>query len=148
VEAFLRHRLETPHARSGKPIKPATVSVEYRALQQFFNWMLREEEIDRNPMVGAEAPIVPEEPTPVLEVGQLRALLDGGKGAWDRWPPHQPARAAAPNGPPRSLHSSVNCRPTSSSAVSTTSSAQPCCGASMWAIMSRSVALAAVRGIG
>jgi site-specific recombinase XerD len=56
VEAFLRHRLETPHARTGKPIKPATVSVEYRALQQFFKWMLREEEIDRSPWSAPKRP--------------------------------------------------------------------------------------------
>ena len=40
---------------------------------------MREEEIERNPMHGAEAPIVPEQPVPVLELEQLRALLDSGK---------------------------------------------------------------------
>lgn len=80
VEAYLRHRLDTPHRRTGKPIKPATVSVEYRALQQFWKWMVREEEIGQNPMDGAEAPIIPEQPVPVLEVQELRALLDTCKG--------------------------------------------------------------------
>jgi site-specific recombinase XerD len=72
LEAFITERLEK--------VKPATVSVEYRALQQFWRWMLREEEIDRSPMEGMDAPIVPEQPIPVLEVEQLRALLDGCKG--------------------------------------------------------------------
>jgi site-specific recombinase XerD len=72
LEAFITERL-------GK-VKPATVSVEYRALQQFWRWMLREEEIDRSPMDGMDAPIVPEQPVPVLEVEQMRALLDGCKG--------------------------------------------------------------------
>jgi site-specific recombinase XerD len=72
IEAFVRHRLER--------VKPATVSADFRALQQFFKWMLREEEIDRNPMDGVEAPMVPEQPVPVLEVEQLRALLAACKG--------------------------------------------------------------------
>jgi integrase/recombinase XerC len=72
VEAFVRHRLAQ--------VKPATVSAEFRALQQFFKWLVREEEIDTNPMTGAQAPIVPEEPVQVLEVDQLRALIDSAKG--------------------------------------------------------------------
>jgi len=72
IEAFVRHRLAS--------VKPATVSADFRALQQFFKWLVREEEIDRNPMLGAEAPIVPEQPVAVLAVEQLRALLDVCKG--------------------------------------------------------------------
>lgn len=72
VEAFIRHRLEQ--------VKPATVSADFRALQQFFKWLVREEEIDRSPMDGVEAPIVPDQPVPVLEVEQIRALLDTCKG--------------------------------------------------------------------
>jgi site-specific recombinase XerD len=72
VEAFVRHRLER--------VKPATVSADFRALQQFWKWMVREEEIVRSPMEGAQAPIVPEQPLPVLEVEQLRALLDTCRG--------------------------------------------------------------------
>ncbi|MCW2496438.1 tyrosine-type recombinase/integrase [Jatrophihabitans sp.] len=72
IEAFVRARLDR--------VKPATVSADFRALQQFFKWMLREEEIDKNPMDGAQAPIVPEQPVPVLEVEQLRAVLDNCKG--------------------------------------------------------------------
>jgi site-specific recombinase XerD len=72
VEAFVRHRLAE--------VKPATVSAEFRALQQFVRWLVREEEIDTNPMTGAQAPIVPEEPVQVLEVDQLRAMIDSCKG--------------------------------------------------------------------
>jgi integrase/recombinase XerC len=68
IEGFVRRRLES--------VKPATVSADFRALQQFFKWLVREEEITINPMTGAEAPIVPEQPIPVLEVEQLRTLLD------------------------------------------------------------------------
>jgi integrase/recombinase XerC len=67
VEAFVRYRLEQ--------VKPATVSADFRALQQFWKWMLREEEIAKNPMDGATGPIVPEEALPVLEIEELRTLL-------------------------------------------------------------------------
>jgi integrase len=72
IEAFVRHRLTE--------VRPATVSADFRALQQFFKWLMREEEIDRNPMDGAEGPIVPEQQVPVLELDQLRALLESCKG--------------------------------------------------------------------
>jgi integrase/recombinase XerC len=67
IEAFVTARL--------KVVKPATVSADFRALQQFWKWMVREDEIATNPMEGAEAPIVPEQPVPVLDVEQVRALL-------------------------------------------------------------------------
>lgn len=72
IEGFVRYRLAA--------VKPATVSADFRALQQFFKWLVREAEIDTNPMEGAEAPIVPEQPIPVLEIDQLRSLLDTCKG--------------------------------------------------------------------
>jgi site-specific recombinase XerD len=55
--------------------KPATVSVFYRALQQFFGWLVREEEINGSPMDRMRAPAVPEQPVPVLTDDQLRSLL-------------------------------------------------------------------------
>jgi site-specific recombinase XerC len=45
--------------------KPGTCSLVYRALQQFFVWMVREEEIDRSPRERKRAPRVPERPVPV-----------------------------------------------------------------------------------
>jgi integrase/recombinase XerC len=72
IEAFVTARL--------KVVKPATVSADFRALQQFWKWMVREDEIATNPMDGAEAPIVPEQPVPVLDVEQIRALLETCKG--------------------------------------------------------------------
>jgi integrase/recombinase XerC len=55
--------------------KPATCSVVFRALQQFFGWLVREEEIDRSPMDRMRAPSVPEQPAAVLTDDQLRAVL-------------------------------------------------------------------------
>ena len=72
IEGFVTDRLEQ--------VKPATVSADFRALQQFFKWLVREEELDRNPMDGAVGPIVPEQPVPVLDIEQMRAVLDTCKG--------------------------------------------------------------------
>ena len=43
IESFVRFRLER--------VKPATVSADFRALQQFFKWLVREEEIEKNPLL-------------------------------------------------------------------------------------------------
>lgn len=55
--------------------KPATCSLNFRALQQFFGWLVREEELEVSPMDRMRAPAVPEQPVPVLTDEQLRALL-------------------------------------------------------------------------
>jgi site-specific recombinase XerD len=53
----------------------ATVSVRYRALQQFFKWCVEEGELDANPMARMKAPIVPEQPVPLVGEEELRRLL-------------------------------------------------------------------------
>jgi len=66
--------------------KPATCSLAFRALQQFFGWLVREEEIDHSPMDRMRPPSVPEQPVPVLTEEQIRALLAAceGRGFNDR----------------------------------------------------------------
>lgn len=54
---------------------PSTVSLTYRALQQWFAWLVDEEELPHDPTARMKAPIVPEKPVPVLTDEQLRALL-------------------------------------------------------------------------
>jgi len=54
---------------------PATVSVYYRSLQPFWRWAIEEGFIRESPMVNMRPPIVPEQPVPVLDAEQLRALL-------------------------------------------------------------------------
>lgn len=73
-------------AAMGKEWKPSTCSLNYRALQQFFGWMVREEEIDRSPMERMRPPHVPEAPVPVVSDEQLRKLLAtcDGKSFVDR----------------------------------------------------------------
>ena len=65
---------------------PASVSVYFRALQQWFKWLHAEDELDHNPMAGMHPPRVPVQPTEVLTSEQLKALLAtcSGKGFVDR----------------------------------------------------------------
>lgn len=72
VESYLAARRET--------VKPATLSIEFRALQQFFRWALEEDEIDRSPMERMQAPRVPESPVPVVSVDDFRRLLRTAEG--------------------------------------------------------------------
>jgi len=67
LEAFMEHMTTTRSA--------STANVTYRALQQWFRWMIDEEEIAASPMARMHPPIVPEQPVPVLTMDQLRALL-------------------------------------------------------------------------
>lgn len=60
--------------------KASTVSVAYRALQQWFGWLLDEGEIDADPMARMDPPIVPEAPVPILTDEQLVALLRSCEG--------------------------------------------------------------------
>src|SRR4051794_39218127 len=63
-----------------KQWKPSTCSLNFRALQQFFGWLVREEEIDHSPMERMRPPSVPEQPVPVLTDDQLRTLLTSCDG--------------------------------------------------------------------
>lgn len=72
VEEWITHLLETRSA--------ATASNRYRAVQQFWNWCLDEEEITASPMARMKPPTVPEQPVPVLADDQLKALLKSCDG--------------------------------------------------------------------
>ena len=72
VEAFISHLLEN--------FKPNTASNRYRCLQAFFKWALEEQEIEESPMANMKPPKVPEVPVPVLNEGQLKALLKTCEG--------------------------------------------------------------------
>jgi site-specific recombinase XerD len=55
--------------------KPGTALTRYQDLQQFFKWLVDEEEIDVSPMAKMTPPLLPEVPVPVLSDDELRALL-------------------------------------------------------------------------
>jgi site-specific recombinase XerC len=55
--------------------RPATLANRYRSLQQFWRWLVAEGELPVSPMANLKPPHVPEEPPPVLQPAELRALL-------------------------------------------------------------------------
>jgi site-specific recombinase XerD len=67
VEAFIAELLQTRSA--------STASNRFRALQQFFKFLVEEGEIADSPMRRMKPPLVPTHPVDVLSEGQLRALI-------------------------------------------------------------------------
>lgn len=70
--AFVGHLIDTRSA--------ATANVRYRALQQFFGWLVREEELDSSPMAHLRPPQVPDHPVDVVPLPVIRALLKACDG--------------------------------------------------------------------
>lgn len=64
---WMTHLIETRSA--------STANVRYRAVQQFFKYLLGEGEITRSPMEAMRPPAVPEKPVDVLPLDTVRALL-------------------------------------------------------------------------
>lgn len=60
--------------------KPATVSIDYRSLQQFFLWAIDEGEIDQSPMARMRPPRVPQTPPDVVTDVAWEKLLDACRG--------------------------------------------------------------------
>jgi site-specific recombinase XerD len=67
VEGFLEQLLEKRSV--------ATASVRFRALQQFFRWLVGDEHIPSDPMAKMKVPFVPEQLVPILTDVDIRALL-------------------------------------------------------------------------
>lgn len=75
ARAVRREHVEAYFADRRESVAAATLSLEFRALQQFWKWALEEDEVDRDPMAKMKPPRVPERPVPVVTPEQLRALL-------------------------------------------------------------------------
>src|SRR6266568_330464 len=59
----------------------ANAHTNYRALRTFFRWLVEdEEEIDRTPMDRTKAPIVPEQPVPIVRDSQIKNMIDACAG--------------------------------------------------------------------
>jgi len=67
VEAYIVSEIDRTSA--------STAATRYRCLQQFFNWLRDEGEIDRHPMERMSPPSIPEAPVPIVRDVDLRALL-------------------------------------------------------------------------
>ena len=75
-----REHVESYFARRRNQVKPTSLSVEFRALQQFWKWAVEEDEVDRSPMERMQPPRVPETPVPVIPAADLRKLLKTAEG--------------------------------------------------------------------
>ena len=75
ARAVKREHVESYIAARRDQVKPSSLSVEFRALQQFWKWALEEEEIERSPMERMRVPRVPDAPVPVVSVADFRRML-------------------------------------------------------------------------
>jgi site-specific recombinase XerD len=81
VRAVRRSHIEAYVADRLAQIRPASVSIYFRSLQQFFLWAVTEAEIEASPMAKMRAPIVPEVPPAILLPEQVRKLLRACDGS-------------------------------------------------------------------
>ncbi len=72
IESFQAWMIET---RS-----PPTALNKHKSLQQFFKYLLEEEEIDRSPMERVKQPQTPQKLVPIMGDDDTKKLLDGTKG--------------------------------------------------------------------
>lgn len=81
-----REHLESFIAELLKKWKPNTASNRYRGLQQYFNWLVDEGEIENSPMVKMKPPRVPEQPPDVISEEDIDRLFKAcqGRGFEDR----------------------------------------------------------------
>lgn len=61
-------------------VGPGTVALHYRHLRAFWNWLVKEGEIDASPMARIGAPSVPDVPPEVLTAAEIEALFATCKG--------------------------------------------------------------------
>lgn len=80
VAHIKREHVEAFFVDLHKHMKPATVAIHYRNMQQFFRWLAEEGEIRTSPMQKMRPPKVPEEPTAVLDDATLAKLLRACEG--------------------------------------------------------------------
>lgn len=81
LQEFFVYEATRPHSRKpGQTVSAAYVQQRYRALQQFFKWLVLEGEIESTPFDKMSPPAVPEQPVPLLTDEQISALLDACRG--------------------------------------------------------------------
>ncbi len=80
VGAVRREHVESFLAARRATVAPATVSLEYRALVQFWKWCVEEDEVQASPMARIKAPAVPDKPVPVVGEDAMRAMLREAEG--------------------------------------------------------------------
>lgn len=74
VEGYLQSML-------ARGCSSAYANQHYRALQQWFKWMVEESEILESPMARMKPPLVPDHPVPIVPDEALKLLLSGCAGS-------------------------------------------------------------------
>ena len=80
VGAIRREHIESYLGARRAVVKPATLSIEYRALAKFWRWAVDEDEVSVSPMLKMKPPVVPETPVPVIGEADFRKLLKTAEG--------------------------------------------------------------------
>lgn len=86
VDQLTRERMEDYIAHLQATTRPATVANRWRSLQQFFRFLVAEEDLEVSPLAKIARPKVPETPVPVVSDADLEKLLKSvsGKSFEDR----------------------------------------------------------------
>jgi site-specific recombinase XerD len=80
TESITREHVEAYIADVLGRCRPATASVRFRALAQFFRWAVEDGEITVSPMAKATRPIVPETLPRILSDDEIRSLVAACRG--------------------------------------------------------------------
>ncbi|ONH35675.1 MULTISPECIES: tyrosine-type recombinase/integrase [Protofrankia] len=80
VERFLIAFGSERTARCPNGRSKSTINQTFRSLQQFFSWLIDEDEIESSPMERMERPAVGETVAPLLDLDELRALVAACRG--------------------------------------------------------------------
>ncbi|MEV0608082.1 tyrosine-type recombinase/integrase [Polymorphospora rubra] len=81
LEAITRAQVEEFLLDSVEQDASATAARKHRNLRAFYNWMVKEEIVDRSPVAGVGAPTVTETPVPVVPDDVLAKLLKACAGS-------------------------------------------------------------------
>lgn len=72
ARAVRREHVESYLASRRSTVAPATLCIEFRALQQFWRWAVDEDEVAGSPMDKVRPPRVPDSPVPIVAVDDFQ----------------------------------------------------------------------------
>ncbi len=80
IESYMVHLLTEPNPRTRQPVMPATAHKRYRALQQFFKWLVEQGELKQSPMDRMKPPLLPEQQPSIPTEADVKELLKACDG--------------------------------------------------------------------
>lgn len=79
IRGYLKHLME------GKGLAKTTVSIHYRTMQAFFNWLVDEGKLEESPMDGMSKPKTADRHPRIISQEQVEQLLDSARKRVDCW---------------------------------------------------------------